>query len=80
MQPFVSIIDVLEREPSPSSSLGCLMSKRTLLQILTNVRSSAIEDRQTYVQKNMEEALRIISKSQTAVKHDGSKYKLVPID
>lgn len=83
-QPFVSVIDALERTPSPSSSF--IMSRRTLKQIVEeaqwrtdNVASIAELDTST-IASDLADVLEIIAESATAVKHDGTRYKLVPID
>lgn len=62
------------------------MSKRTLKQIVEeaqwradNVASVAELDTST-IASDLADVLEIIAESATAVKHDGTKYKLVPID
>lgn len=62
------------------------MSKRTLKQIVEeaqwradNVASVAEIDTST-IASDLADVLEIIAESDTAIKHDGTKYKLVPID
>lgn len=62
------------------------MSKRTLKQIVEeaqwradNVASVAELDTST-IASDLADVLEIIAESATAVKHDGTRYKLVPID
>lgn len=62
------------------------MPKRTLLQILEeaewraeNINNVAELD-VSAIGADLADVLEIIAESATAIKHDGSKYKLVPID
>lgn len=62
------------------------MSRRTLKQIVEeaqwrtdNVASIAELDTST-IASDLADVLEIIAESATAVKHDGTRYKLVPID
>lgn len=86
-QPFASYHDVLTANSSPSYSCGCLMpSQRSLKEILEDTVSQLGPPRPVepptleHFRINIESALKLFLECQVAVRHDGTRYRLVPDD